>query len=589
MDGPFNPRQPPLLPALYPILPTPNHPLLMKKLFSPRLLLLAALAGAAPTVLLAQKAIPAALPQAPSTGGLMPLSLPQAVSYAIQNKSTLLATRLGEQTARARVGEITSAGLPQVNVGANVADNFKLQKSLVDFGRFGGAPLQGTTLTQSDIAKAQAGNAVTLSPAYGEAPKTGPTPFAFGLQYAGSASASVSQLLFDGSYLIGLKAAKVYEQLAKKQTQQAEIDVVEQVSKAYYSTLVARSRLNLLARNVQRLDTVLYQTQKIYKAGFAEKLDVDRLRVQRNNLVVEQQKAQRLTELSLALLKFQMGLPQQQPVQLTDSLSAAVVDAGALRQRLGVASLTTGGGPAGTNALPGQPAIMPGQENTAEQSRLDQQTALSGARPSQAAALNYNNRIEFSVLETQQALAGLDLSNRRAGAYPRLLLSGAYGFTGSDPTLGGLFGFRGPNSRNSAGFINQNWFGFGNVGLSLQVPVFDGFRRKYQVQQGRIAQQTIERGFETLRQSIDLQDAQSRATLVNALDVLDNQKANLDLAADVSRVTRIKFNAGVGSNLEVITAETDLRGAQTNYYGAVYDVLVAKVDRDKATGELLKK
>ena len=127
------------------------------------------------------------------------------------------------------------------------------------------------------------------------------------------------------------------------------------------------------------------------------------------------------------------------------------------------------------------------------------------------------------------------------------------------------------------------------MGLSLQVPVFDGFRRKYQVQQGRIAQQTIEKGFETLRQSIDLQDAQSRTSLTNALDVLDNQKANLDLAGEVARVSRIKFDAGVGSNLEVITAETSLRESQTNYYAALYDVLVAKVDRDKATGELFNK
>jgi outer membrane protein TolC len=149
-----------------------------------------------------------------------------------------------------------------------------------------------------------------------------------------------------------------------------------------------------------------------------------------------------------------------------------------------------------------------------------------------------------------------------------------------------LFAFRGPDSRNANNFPNQNWFGFGNVGLALNVPVFDGFRRKYQVQQARIQQQTLERGLETLRQSIDLQDAQSRTTLINALDVLDNQKANLDLAADVARVTRIKFNAGVGSNIEVITAETSLREAQTNYYAALYDVLVAKVDRDKATGEL---
>ncbi len=556
----------------------------MKKLFSPRLLLLAALAGAAPTALRAQTA-PSALPQAPPTGGPMALSLPQAVDYAVQNKSSLLGTRLAERTAAARVGEIKSAGFPQVNVGATVSDNFKLQKSLVDFSALGGGST-ATPLTAADIATAQSGQTVNIKPVALPSTPLPPQAFAFGLQYAGNTSASVSQLLFDGSYLIGLKAAKVYTDLARKQTQQAEIDVVEQVSKAYYSTLVARARLALLGRNVQRLDTVLYQTQKIFKAGFAEKLDVDRLRVQRNNLVVEQQKAQRLTELSLALLKFQMGLPQQQAVVLTDSLSAAVVDAGALRQRLGTADLVNGGGAAGAGALPPVPTT-PGLDNATHQNRLDQQAALSGGQPTAArGALNYNNRIEFSTLETQQALAGLDLRNRQAGAYPRLLLTGAYGFTGSAKTPGDLFAFRGPDSRNGNGFPNQNWFGFGNVGMTLQVPVFDGFRRKYLVQQSRIQQQTIEKGFETLRQSIDLQDAQSRTTLANSLDVLENQQANLDLATDVARVTRIKFNAGVGSNLEVITAETDLRSAQTNYYGAVYDVLVAKVDRDKATGEL---
>ncbi|GAB3877564.1 TolC family protein [Hymenobacter segetis] len=554
----------------------------MNTLLRTRFLLVAALSAAVPQALLAQTRPNAALVTTP-TAGTMPLSLQQAISYAVQNKPSLLSTRLGEATAAAKVGEIKSAGLPQVNVAATVSDNFKLQKSLVDFSALGGGS-SATPLTAADIAAAQSGQTVNIKPITLPSTPQPPSAFAFGLQYAGNASASVSQLLFDGAYLIGLKAAKVYTELAQKQTQQAEIDVVEQVSKAYYSTLVARSRLALLARNVQRLDTVLFQTNQTFKAGFAEKLDVDRLRVQRNNLVVEQQKAQRLTELSVALLKFQMGLPQQQAVQLTDSLGAAVVDAGALRQRLGAASLTNGG--AGLDAVPTAP-VAPGQTDVAAQNRLDQQNALSGGRPIAAlGALNYNNRIEFSTLETQQALAGLDLRNRQAGAYPRLVLTGAYGFTGSAKTPGDLFAFRGPDSRNSNGFANQNWFGFGNVGLSLQVPVFDGFRRKYLVQQSRLQQQTIEKGFETLKQSIDLQDAQSRTTLINALDVLDNQKANLDLATDVARVTRIKFNAGVGSNLEVITAETDLRSAQTNYYGAIYDVLVAKVDRDKATGEL---
>ncbi|MEJ7660785.1 MAG: TolC family protein [Hymenobacter sp.] len=179
-------------------------------------------------------------------------------------------------------------------------------------------------------------------------------------------SAVLSQQLFDGGYLIGLKAAKVYQELSKKQTQQAEIDVVEQVSKAYYSTLVARSRLALLARNVQRLDTVLYQTNQTFKAGFAEKLDVDRLRVQRNNLVVEQQKAQRLTELSVALLKFQMGLPQSQTVQLTDSLGAAVVDAARPAPAPGGSQLRHRRRRyGGASALPAQPSTTAGTDNAA--------------------------------------------------------------------------------------------------------------------------------------------------------------------------------------------------------------------------------
>ncbi|TGE20395.1 TolC family protein [Hymenobacter aquaticus] len=543
------------------------------------LFLLAALAFIGVQQLLAQT--PALSQSAPAINSQY--SLQQAIDYAIKNKASLQATRLGEQTAAAKVGEIRSAGLPQVNVAANLADNFKLQKSLVDFGALGGGS-SATQLSSTDITNAQNGQTVNLKTVTVASDPVPPQAFAFGLQYAGNTSASVSQLLFDGAYLIGLKAAKVYTELAKKQTQQAEIDVVEQVSKAYYSTLVARARLGLLARNVQRLDTVLYQTSETFKAGFAEKIDVDRLRVQRNNLVVEQQKAQRLTELSLALLKFQMGLSQDQPVQLTDSLGSAVVDASSLRQRLGAANFNTGGGVAGQAGVPTGTAPA---STTPDQSRQDQQAALSGGRTGQlAAAFNYNNRIEFSTLETQQALAGLDLANRRAGAYPRLLATAAYGFSGSAKSFGDLMAFRGPDSRAGNGFPNQNWFGFGNVGLSLQVPVFDGFRRKYQVQQARVAQQSIEKGFETLRQSIDLQDAQSRTTLINALDVLDNQKANLDLASDVARVSRIKFQEGVGSNLEVVTAETELRAAQTNYYAAIYDVLVAKVDRDKATGEL---
>jgi outer membrane protein TolC len=474
----------------------------------------------------------------------MSLSLQQAIDYALENKSTLQSQRINEQLAKARIGEIKAAGLPQINANAALTDNFKLQRSLVDFGAFAGGPgtLNGATLTPQQLASVNSGQTVILAPNYTEVESTGPQPIAFGLRYAGSAAASASQLLFNGSYLLGLKAAKVYQQLSVKQTVQSEIEVVEQVSKAYYSTLVARERLALLARNIERLDTLLYQTNETYKQGFVEKLDVDRLQVQLNNLKIEQQNAQRLIDLSVALLKFQMGLDQRQPLQLTDALNAAVLDA--------------------------------------ERDKLK----------SAGSEFDYSRRIEYSVLETQRDLAVLDIRNRRVGYLPTLNLTAAYGFTGSDPRLGGLLDFRGPNSTylspSGRAILNQNWFGFGNVGLALNIPIFDGFQKKFSIQQGRLALEQVNKGFTTLQQSIDLERRQGETTLQNSLDVLANQKANLDLATNVARVAKIKFQEGVGSNLEVITAETDLRQAQTNYYSSLYDALVAKVDFDKAAGTL---
>jgi outer membrane protein TolC len=244
----------------------------------------------------------------------------------------------------------------------------------------------------------------------------------------------------------------------------------------------------------------------------------------------------------VALLKFQMGLDQRQPVRLTDALDEAVL--GAERDKL----------------------------------------------KSAGGAFDYNRRIEYSVLETQHELAQLDIRNRRAGYLPTLNLTAAYGFTGSDPRLGGLLEFRGPNSTfqtpSGRSVLNQNWFGFGNVGLALNIPIFDGFQKKFSIQQSQLALEQLNKGFTTLQQGIDLERRQGETTLQNSLDVLANQKANLDLATNVARVAKIKFQEGVGSNLEVITAETDLRQAQTNYYSSLYDALVAKVDFDKAAGIL---
>lgn len=462
-------------------------------------------------------------------------SLQQSIDYALANQPNLKNAQLQNDIARARIGQIRSAGLPQINAGLDVGNNVVLQKTLIDPNTFGPQleiTPQPLRVSASEINQ---NRDVLITPAFDTAVSSRSLPpqtLAFGLKYSGTAAVSASQLLFDGAYLIGLKAAKVYTDLSQKQLQQTEIEVIDQVTKAYYSVLVSRERLTLLDRNLVRLENQLREISEIYKQGFAEKIDVDRLQVAYNNLKVEKEKATRLVALGVDLLKFQMGMDLSQPLEVTDKLENALVEA-----------------------------------EIVANSNFD-----------------YSRRIEYSILETQRDLAKLDIKNKQSGYYPKLLLNGRYGYSGSSNSFRDLARFE----TQVAEQYYPNWFNFAFVGVSLQVPIFDGLRKKYEIQEAKLTLKTLDNGFRSLQQSIDLQLSQSNTNLQNALEVIKSQKESLDLATEVARVSNIKFKEGVGSNLEVITAETDLRQAQTNYYAAIYDALIAKVDLQKATGTLQK-
>lgn len=460
-------------------------------------------------------------------------SLKQAVDYALQNQERIKIAQNDVKSANAKIGEIRAIGLPQVNLGFELGNNFITPKTLLPASAFTPPVYE---LSQQNIQDANDGKSVVLAPS--KNPDYLPDPEAkvalsFMQPWSGTAAISASQLLFDGSYLIGLKAASTYSQLSNKQLIQTEIEITEQVSKAYYTVLVSHARRELLIANLSRLDTLLKQTNQMYKNGFAEKLDVDRLTVSYNNLNIEKQKTDRLIELSEILLKFQMGLNQQEPITLTDKLADVEVDMNKINLK----------------------------------------------------DFNYSNRIEYSVLETQRDLANLDIRNINAGYYPKLALSARYGYNGFSGTFTDLATVRG----GANNVTDRNWFDFGYVGLALQIPVFDGLNKHYRGQQAKLRLENAKHGLKLTEQSIDLQLNSSSTNLTNALQQLESQKQNMALAADIARVSKIKYQEGVGTNLEVINAETDLRTAQTNYYAALFDALIAKVDLDKATGTLVQK
>jgi outer membrane protein TolC len=185
---------------------------------------------------------------------------------------------------------------------------------------------------------------------------------------------------------------------------------------------------------------------------------------------------------------------------------------------------------------------------------------------------NYGNRIEYSILKTQENLAELDLKSIKAGYLPRVLLAGNYGYNAGANAFGDLF--------------SKQWFDNAAITLSIQIPIFDGFSKKYKAVQSANNLQKVRQSYDLLKSSIDLQRSQSIISLKNALESLKEQKANLDLANEISRVTRVKYTQGVGSNLEVLNAETSIKESQGNYFTALYNALIAKVELAKSNGTL---
>ena len=438
---------------------------------------------------------PTGLTPAGQSGAGKSFTLQEAIDFATSQNINIRNAKLDAVSAEARIREIKASALPQVAGSASLTDNLIIQRAFlpaVFFDR----------------------NAAPDAPA---------VPVQFGVAYSSNASLSVNQVIYSASLNVGLRAAATYRELARRNTQATKVVVAEQVAKAYYGVLVALERAKLLDFNIARLDTTLNETQAMNRQGFVEKLDVQRLEVQANNLRAERQNVQNLIELSYTLLKFQMGLGINDEITLAERLQDRSVED--LR-----------------------PLISPDP------------------------TFQYPTRIEYSTLQTQIRLAEQDIELTQKGYYPTLAAFANYGYNAGRGKIQEL--------------ITSPWFNFATIGLSLQVPIFDGFLKRSQIEQKRVTLQKAQNSGQLLRNSIDLQIRQSSITLKNSLQSLQTQQRNRDLAEEIVRVTRIKYNSGVGSSIEVLNAEASLREAQTNYYASLYDFLIAKVDQDKALGRL---
>jgi len=416
-------------------------------------------------------------------------SLKAAIDYALTHQTTVLNAIVDEEIARNTVRQTVGIGLPQVSTSYSFQDFLKLPTTLLP-GEFSNPP------------------------------SSTPIPVKFGTKYNSTAGIELNQLLFDGSYIVGLQASKTYKELSVRNSKRTKIETVVAVTKAYYGALVKGEQLVLIDANLAQLTKSLNDTEAMFKNGFVEKIDVDRLQVLKNNLETDRENVIRLLQMNVDMLKFQMGMPVQASLSLTDKISD----------------------------VKAEPVPVMGTDTTA-----------------------YKGRIEYSLLETQKKLNELDLKRQKSLFLPTLK-----GFASASKNF---------QSDEFTKHFDQS-FPTSVIGLTLSWNLINGGQRIYQVRNAKLAVKKSENDLLNSKNSIANEISSSQKVYLNSLRSVENQQRNLTLSQEILRVTRIKYGQGVGSSLEVTNAETAVEEAQNKYITALYDLLISKVNLEKASGRI---
>lgn len=189
-------------------------------------------------------------------------------------------------------------------------------------------------------------------------------------------------------------------------------------------------------------------------------------------------------------------------------------------------------------------------------------------------AFKFEDRNEIKLLHSAVKLQSYDVKRYKMSYYP---------------TVAAFYNFqKNGQRRNNEGGNNAPWFWYNTnlVGLSVNVPIFDGFQKKYKIKQAQFAMDKTQNTLDQAIKGIDLERTASKNTLTNAILTMDAQESNMQLAERVYSIVKKKYEQGVGSSFEILQADTDFQQAQSNYFRALYDAIIAKISYQKALGKL---
>ncbi len=411
-------------------------------------------------------------------------SLDEAIVFALDSNYTAINARREIAKAIKQKWETTATGLPQIDGAVSYQNNLKQPVSLIPAEFTGGEP--GTFV-----------------------------PVVFGTKQSATAVATLNQLIFDGSYLVGLQAARAFLDYSENSNEKVRLEVRKGVINAYGSVLLSEQLLQTFQRNKETLENNLFETREIFKNGLIEEENVEQLEITLLDVDTQLNNARRTNEIARQMFKVALGLDLDERVVLTDDLddlAQARIDLGLMNSNLSVEE-------------------------------------------------NVDYKIAYNLTEQRN----LELKLEKSRALPSISAFVNYGTQG--------------NSDEFSFFDNdQRWFQYSVLGVNMNIPIFSSGLRSARSQRAKIALDQAETQLQEAEQNIRLQFDTALSNYQFSVENYENAKKNLALAERIEQKNQIKFSEGIASSFDLRQAQTQLYTAQQQYFQSMLSLINSKTE-----------
>lgn len=414
-------------------------------------------------------------------------SLQQAIDHALQHNYSVINANRDIDKAKQKKWETTAAGLPQINAGVDYQYNIEIQKSVVPAEFFGGNPGEFTEV-------------------------------AFGTRQNMNARSTLSQLIFDGSYIVALQASKTYLKYYENAKQKTSTEIREMVINAYGNVLLAEESIAILEKNKTTLTKTLGDTQETFKNGLIEEENVEQLQITLATINSNLNNAKRLKDVALKMLKVTLGIDIDSSLNLTDKLDSLTI------------------------------------------SNMD--LAFSQTE------FSVENNIDYKIATNFTEQRSLELKLEKSKALPSLAANLNFGYNAF-------------NDQFKFFQKDQKWLNYSNIGVSLNVPIFSSFGRHARTQQAKIALEQAKTQLTETEQQLKLQYEKAKSEYEFAVEEYSTSKSNLNLAERIENKQQTKFTEGLSSSFDFSEAQRQLYTAQQNYLQSMVNVINKKAALEK--------